>query len=93
MPVFHYGLAFVALLALSGCSGSPLAPSGSAESSSGPPNCEKTCNTEFDTCTSRFAGIGNSVGSSSRSDQMSTALGANDVCPDQLKSCLRRCLN
>jgi hypothetical protein len=94
MPALHRGLLFVALPSFAGCSGGPAAPAGAVESSSsGPPTCTSVCNTGFDTCTSRFAGIGNSAGSSDRSNEMTSALGANDVCPDQLKACLRRCLN
>ncbi len=93
MPVTPRGLIFVALLALAGCGGNPPAPPGVVSSPATSPTCERTCNTEYDTCMDRFAGAGASTGMSHGSLEQSSALGPNDVCPDQLKACLRRCLN
>jgi len=41
----------------------------------------------------RFSGvIGRGTSSPQTAEDPASNLGPNDVCPDQLKSCLRRCL-
>jgi hypothetical protein len=87
-------LILVALLAVSGCGGSGGPPPGLAPATSpgAPPvNCERTCNSEYDSCMDRFPGVGTGPSIGQHSDEPASALGPNDVCPDQLKACLRRC--
>jgi hypothetical protein len=81
--------AFTALLLLTGCQGggTPASPTAAASKS-----CQQTCNTEYDTCMDRFAGAGGGPNLGRHQDDANADLGPNDVCPDQLKSCLRRCL-
>ncbi|HEX4504244.1 MAG TPA: hypothetical protein VH722_00830 [Alphaproteobacteria bacterium] len=54
-------------------------------------SCEQTCNSEYDACMDRFAGAGGGPGLGRHQDDANADLGPNDVCPDQLKSCLKRC--
>jgi hypothetical protein len=84
------------ILMLAGCQtagpGLPgTAPSGS--SGTAPVTCNMTCNSEYDSCMDRFSGAVGGGGLPQRSEDSTGNLGPNDVCPDQLKSCLRRCLN
>jgi hypothetical protein len=39
----------------------------------------------------RFAGVGGGPGLGRHQDDANADLGPNDVCPDQLKACLKRC--
>jgi hypothetical protein len=77
----------VALLVVSGCAG---------DEQSGAPvlgisqSCERSCNTEYDTCIGRFGGI-SSPGLGGHGDSGTASLGPNNLCPDQLKSCFKRC--
>ena len=87
--------AFAALLLLTGCQGGGSAPAASSPSSSAPAvskTCEQTCNSEYDACMDRFAGAGGGPNLGRHQDDANADLGPNDVCPDQLKSCLKRCL-
>jgi len=89
MQTFHIA-AFAALLLLTGCQGgggTPVSPAAAASKS-----CQQTCNAEYDVCTDRFTGAGGGPGLGRHQDDANADLGPNDVCPDQLKSCLRRCL-
>jgi hypothetical protein len=81
MTVAKYAV-FWCFLIVTGCS-SP-ADNAGAPASGGSTGCEKTCNAEYDTCAGRFSGIPGDA---------SGALGPNAICPDQMKSCLRRCLH
>jgi hypothetical protein len=86
LPIFPI-CAAAALLLVTGCQSGGVSSYGttaSAPASGVPANCERTCNSEYDSCMDRFGGTGG--GSSSAS------LNPNDVCPDQLKACLRRCV-
>jgi hypothetical protein len=77
----------VAFLALSGCAGDE--PSGTPALGISQ-SCERSCNTEYDTCMSRFGGI-SSPGLGGHGDGGPALLGPNNLCPDQLKSCFKRC--
>jgi hypothetical protein len=79
--------ALVALLFISGCTGD--ASSGS-QMSGVSQSCERACNTEYDTCMGRLGGI-SSAGFGGHTDSGAALLGPNTVCPDQLKSCFKRC--
>ena len=89
---FHIA-AFAASLLLTGCGGA------STPDASAPANpahtvhksCEQTCNSEYDTCMDRFAGAGGGPGLGRHQDDANADLGPNDICPDQLKACLKRC--
>jgi hypothetical protein len=78
----------LALLAASAC-GQPPAESGSVTHAS----CESMCNASYDSCLDRFAGVRPDNGGMGLSQTGNTSLGPNNVCPDQLKSCQRSCLN
>jgi hypothetical protein len=81
MTVAKYAV-FFGLLIVAGCSSG--SDNDAAPASGGSTGCEKTCNAEYDTCAGRFSGVpGDTFGS----------LGPNNICPDQMKSCLRRCLH
>ncbi len=93
---FRHVLISAAMLLAAGCQpDGPAAPSGAAlpgaSVGQAAVSCDRTCNTEYDTCTQRFAGVGATGAIGQRSDDPASNLGPNDVCPDQLKSCLRRC--
>jgi hypothetical protein len=84
---------FAALLLTTGCQGggsgpsttsAPVGPAASASSS-----CERICNSQYDSCMDRFSGAG---GLGRHQDDANADLGPNDVCPDQLKSCLKQCV-
>jgi hypothetical protein len=93
MQTFHIA-AFAALLLTTGCQGggsgspaatsTPVSPAASASSS-----CERICNSQYDSCMDRFSGAG---GLGRHQDEANADLGPNDVCPDQLKSCLKQCV-
>ena len=95
MQTFHIA-AFSALLLVTGCQGGGSAPAASSAPASigaaAPKSCEQTCNAQYDACMDRFAGAGGGPGLGRHQDDANADLGPNDVCPDQLKSCLRRCL-
>ena len=55
-----------------------------------PVSCERTCNSEYDACMDRFSAIPGAQ-RMSRPDDPTSLEGPNGVCPDQLKSCLKRC--
>jgi hypothetical protein len=88
MQTFHIA-AFAALLLLTGCQGggTPVSPAAAV-----PKSCEQTCNSQYDACMDRFTGAGGGPGLGRHQDDANADLGPNDVCPDQLKSCLKRCL-
>jgi hypothetical protein len=88
--------AFAALLLLGGCGGAstptasaPVNPAQAVHKS-----CAQSCNSEYDTCMDRFTGTGagGGPGLGRHEDDANADLGPNDVCPDQLKACLKRCL-
>jgi hypothetical protein len=86
-------LALLALAVLAGCAGDDAERSSAAPPASGvPQDCQRVCNTEYDTCTSRFAGAGGGGDLGRRSDDPTLSLGPNDICPDQLRSCQKRCV-
>jgi hypothetical protein len=66
---------------------------GSSKPVSGlPESCERSCNAEYDACMDRFSGVSGGPGLGRHEDDATASLGPNDICPDQLKSCKRRCL-
>lgn len=85
--------AFAALLVLTGCGGD------STPSASTPVNstqtvhksCAATCNGQYDACMDRFSGAGGGPALGRHQDDANADLGPNDVCPDQLKACLKTC--
>jgi hypothetical protein len=81
--------AVACLVALGGCGGPPEASSSPVTHES----CTATCNGSYDSCMDRFSGIGGAGPDSGGVNAPAKALGPNDVCSDQLKSCLRSCLN
>ena len=85
--------AFAGLLLLTGCGGAST-PSASAPASPAQAvrkSCEQSCNSEYDSCMDRFTGVGGGPGLGRHQDAANADLGPNDVCPDQLKACLKRC--
>ena len=57
-----------------------------------PASCERTCNSEYDSCSERFSGVvGSGPSLGARTDEPNGSLGPNTVCPDQLNSCMKRC--
>ena len=91
-PAVRYSL-IVALLLVAACKGGDNSPIASPPTSENPlkgvsVGCERTCNSEYDACMDRFSGGG---GLGRHQDGSNAMLGPNDVCPDQLKSCLKRC--
>ncbi len=86
----------IALLLATGCQGGGGAPSAAMPIASKPTSpvsgsCERGCNSEYDACMDRFSGVSGGPGLGQHQDSAMASLGPNDVCPDQLKSCLRRC--
>ena len=82
----------IALLLATGCQGGGGAmPMASKPTSSVSDSCERGCNSEYDACMDRFSGVSGGSGLGRHQDDANASLGPNDVCPDQLKSCLRRC--
>ena len=53
-----------------------------------PQSCERMCNGGYDRCMDRFSGGG--LGASGGGG--SAAADPADVCPDQLKACLKQCV-
>jgi hypothetical protein len=88
--------AFAALLLTTGCQSGGSAPAASSVPASpaatASKSCEQVCNAEYDACMDRFAGAGGGPNQGRHQDNANAELGPNDICPDQLKSCLRRCL-
>ncbi len=84
-------LVMVALLSAAGCQDGPGGPSVGGGASRQGPTCTRTCDTEYDTCTERFSGVGGGPITGHSSTDPTSDLGPNDICPDQLKACLRRC--
>ncbi len=88
---------FIATFALGACqapqgASHALEPAPSAAPVSGVSNsCERGCNAEYDACMDRFSAIPGASHDTGRSDDPSNMLGPNGACPDQLKSCLKRC--
>ena len=84
--------AFCAALLLTACAPStpdataPINPAHAVHKS-----CENTCNSEYDSCMDRFTGAGGGPGLGRHQDDANADLGPNDICPDQLKACLKRC--
>jgi hypothetical protein len=95
MQTFRIAL-FAALLFTAGCQGGGSAPATSqapaSPAATASKSCEQTCNSEYDACMDRFAGAGGGPSLGRHQDDANAELGPNDVCPDQLKACLRRCL-
>jgi hypothetical protein len=91
---FH-SAAFAALLLLTGCcdcgAGAPVASAPVAPAQAGPKSCEQTCNSEYDACMDRFGGASSGPNLGRHQDDANSDLGPNNVCPDQLRSCLKRC--
>jgi hypothetical protein len=86
--------AFAALLLLMGCSpGTPDAGVPGNAAHAVHKSCEQTCNAEYDSCMDRFTGMGTGGGPGlgRHQDDANADLGPNDVCPDQLRACLKRC--
>ena len=91
---FRFSAFTTAALLLTACSPStpdataPVGPAHMVHKS-----CEQTCNSEYDTCMDRFTGTGagGGPGLGRHQDDANADLGPNDVCPDQLKACLKRC--
>jgi len=86
-------LSTLTLLLVAGCQsgGGPsrsMLPAG--PTGGGAVTCERMCNSQYDSCMDRFSGVTGGSSVIGRSSD-STNLGPNDVCPDQLKTCLRRC--
>jgi hypothetical protein len=79
----------IALYALAACSG----PAPGESSPGAPRTCERTCNSQYDSCMDRFAGAQPEGSPGALHDTGNMTLAPNNVCPDQLKSCLRSCLN
>jgi hypothetical protein len=95
IPAARYSL-IVALLLVAGCKdmdNSPIAsPPTSDKAQTGVSfGCERTCNASYDACMDRFPGAGGGPDLGRHQDDANASLGPNDVCPDQLKSCLKRC--
>jgi hypothetical protein len=87
--------AFAALLLTTGCQGGGSSPAASAPVSpaaSASKSCEQVCNSQYDSCMDRFAGVGGGPSLGRHQDDANADLGPNDVCPDQLKSCLKQCV-
>jgi hypothetical protein len=89
---FHLS-AFAALLLVTGCGGAstpaastPVNPAQAVHKS-----CEQTCNGEYDACMDRFGGAGGGPNIGRHQDGGNSDLGPNEVCPDQIRSCLKRC--
>jgi hypothetical protein len=82
----------IALFAVAACAdgsqhGGAPSPSTAALSQS----CARSCDTEYDSCAGRFAGIADPSGFGHGAGDPSAPLSPNDVCPSQLKSCQQRC--
>jgi hypothetical protein len=75
-------------LTISGCA----APEKPVETpaSGVPESCDRRCNSEYDACMDRFEGVPGTH-NLGHPDDPNNMLGPNGVCPDQLKSCLKRC--
>lgn len=76
-------------LALAGCVGPTDKPVQSPVSGV-PESCDRACNSEYDACMDRFEGVPGTH-NLGHPDDPNNMLGPNGVCPDQLKSCLKRC--
>jgi len=86
--------AFAALLLVTGCGGASTPTEASAPASPAQAvhkSCELGCNSEYDACMDRFGGAGGNPNIGRHQEGASGDLGPNDVCPDQLKTCLKRC--
>jgi hypothetical protein len=90
MSIGHSSLVAILLL-LAGCQGA-----GDTKPVPGPPvsgvpaSCERSCNSEYDACMDRFSAVPGAQ-RLGRPDDPTNMMGPNGVCPDQLKSCLKRC--
>jgi hypothetical protein len=85
-------LAAVFLL-VAGCqSGVGIAPSSGPRSQIGPQSCERSCNGQYDACMDRGSTSAGPSGMGGHMDGGSLAADPGDVCPDQLKTCLKRCM-
>ena len=84
-------LSFLALAACQSGGGPSGLPAPVSSTDKAPVTCERTCNSGYDSCMDRFPGVGGGSSLTQRSTDPTSNLGPNDVCPDQLKSCLRRC--
>ena len=83
--------AFAALLLLTGCGGASTASAPASPAQAASKTCTQTCNGEYDACMDRFGGAGGGAGLGRHQDGANADLGPNDICPDQLKACLKRC--
>jgi hypothetical protein len=79
--------ALMALALVAGCQTNP-----NASGKVAPNSCERVCNAQYDACMDRFSSAGAGSAFGAHLDGGSPASSADDVCPDQLKSCLRTCL-
>jgi hypothetical protein len=85
-------VALIALMALAGCADGEMHYGPSASPASGASaTCQRRCDSEYDSCMGRFAGVGDPSGFGHGAGDPSAPLGPNNVCPDQLKSCQQRC--
>jgi len=74
-------------MSLGGCMGPIDRPPTEAPMSE---SCDRACNSEYDACMDRFEGLPDTH-RLDRPDDPNNMQGPNGVCPDQLKSCLKRC--
>jgi len=88
--VFAATLLLAGALTLGGCMGSPDRPAAEAPVSGVPESCDRACNSEYDACMDRFEGVPGTH-RLDRPDDPNNMQGPNGVCPDQLKSCIKRC--
>lgn len=88
---FALTLPFAGILLLAGCQSSGDAkPSAGAPVSGVPESCARACNSEYDACMDRFEAVPGAH-RLDRPDDPTNMEGPNGVCPDQLKSCFKRC--
>jgi len=85
---------FAFVLFLAGCQGvgdsGPRDDAAGAPASGVPESCAKACNTQYDSCMSRFSAIPGAQ-RLARPDDPTYMEGPNGVCPDQLRACFKRC--
>jgi hypothetical protein len=79
-----------ALMVLSGCASAPPGAESAVET---PATCQRACNASYDSCMARFSGVTPGSALGGFPDNGNIRLDPNNVCPDQLKSCQRSCLN
>ena len=88
---FALVLPLVGFSVLAGCQGAGDSKPGLDAPVSGvPESCARACNSEYDSCMDRFETVPGTH-KLDRPDDPTNMEGPNGVCPDQLKSCLKRC--